>query len=67
MESLHGQTAIVTGAANGVGRGIATVLAEEGARVAIADVDVAAAEAVAAQLRAGGAVWAANVVGDPVA
>ena len=50
MESLHGQTAIVTGAANGVGRGIATVLAEEGARVAIADVDVAAAEAVAAQL-----------------
>jgi 3-oxoacyl-[acyl-carrier protein] reductase len=50
MKSLQGQTAIVTGAANGVGRGIATVLTEEGARVAIADVDVAGAETVAAHM-----------------
>ena len=39
MESLTGQTAVVTGGANGVGRGIASVLAREGARVAIADID----------------------------
>ena len=48
MESLAGQTAVVTGGANGVGRGIASILAREGARVAIADIDLAAAEVVAA-------------------
>jgi len=50
MESLTGQTAVVTGGANGVGRGIASVLAREGARVAIADLDLGAAEAVADEL-----------------
>ena len=33
MSDLHGQVAVVTGATFGVGRGIATVLAEHGARV----------------------------------
>jgi 3-oxoacyl-[acyl-carrier protein] reductase len=55
MQSLSGQVAIVTGAARGIGRGIASVLASEGARVVIADVDAAAAEAAAAELRQGGA------------
>ena len=50
MESLTGQTAVVTGGANGVGRGIASVLAREGARVAIADLDLGTAEAVADEL-----------------
>ena len=50
MESLTGQTAVVTGGANGVGRGIASILAREGARVAIADIDLAAAETVAGEL-----------------
>ena len=50
MEPLTGQTAVVTGGANGVGRGIASMLAREGARVAIADIDLAAAEAVAGEL-----------------
>jgi 3-oxoacyl-[acyl-carrier protein] reductase len=50
MEPLTGQTAVVTGGANGVGRGIALILAREGARVAIADIDLAAAEAVAGEL-----------------
>jgi 3-oxoacyl-[acyl-carrier protein] reductase len=55
MQPLSGQVAIVTGAARGIGRGIASVLASEGARVVIADVDAAAAEAAAAELRQGGA------------
>jgi 2-hydroxycyclohexanecarboxyl-CoA dehydrogenase len=36
---LEGRSAIVTGAASGLGRGIACALAAEGARVAILDVD----------------------------
>ena len=51
MKSLEGQAAVVTGAASGVGRGIAHVLAAEGARVAIADVNKGGAETVAAALR----------------
>ena len=37
MGVLDGKVAIVTGAARGVGRGIAIALAAEGARVAIPD------------------------------
>ena len=50
VKSLDGRTAIVTGGAHGIGRGIATVLAAEGARVAVADIDRAGAEAAAAGL-----------------
>jgi 3-oxoacyl-[acyl-carrier protein] reductase len=55
MQPLTDQVAIVTGAARGIGRGIAAVLAAEGARVVIADVDGAAAERAAAGLRQDGA------------
>ena len=44
---LTGRTAFVTGGGSGIGAGIAGVLAGQGAKVVVADVDVAAAEAVA--------------------
>jgi 3-oxoacyl-[acyl-carrier protein] reductase len=51
VKTLEGQTAVVTGAASGVGRGIARVLAAEGARVAIADINRAGAEVAAGMLK----------------
>lgn len=48
---LKGKSAIVTGAASGIGKEIALVLAREGAKVAIADLNKAAADATADELR----------------
>ena len=48
---LAGQKAIVTGAARGIGRTIATTLAEAGAQVAVIDVNAEGAEQTAAELR----------------
>lgn len=53
MKPLDERVAIVTGAASGVGLGIAAVLAREGAKVALADIDLAAAEEAAAGLEGG--------------
>jgi NAD(P)-dependent dehydrogenase (short-subunit alcohol dehydrogenase family) len=41
---ISGKTAIVTGAASGIGLGIATALAEAGANVVMADIQKAAVE-----------------------
>jgi NAD(P)-dependent dehydrogenase (short-subunit alcohol dehydrogenase family) len=38
MNDISGKTAIVTGAASGIGLGIATALAEAGANVVMADI-----------------------------
>ena len=54
---LEGRTAIVTGASRGLGKGIAVKLAEEGARVVIAD--MAGAEAAAEDIMAHGGTAAA--------
>jgi 2-dehydro-3-deoxy-L-rhamnonate dehydrogenase (NAD+) len=50
MFELDGQTAIVTGAANGIGEVISRRLAAAGARVAIADIDEQAAAAAAERI-----------------
>jgi 2-hydroxycyclohexanecarboxyl-CoA dehydrogenase len=55
MGRLTGKVAIVTGAAQGIGRAIAARLAHEDAKVALADIQLDAAERAAAELRATGA------------
>ena len=50
MFELTGQTAIVTGAATGIGEAIARRLARAGATIAVADLDAEGARTVAASI-----------------
>ncbi|MBX6320623.1 MAG: SDR family oxidoreductase [Rhodospirillaceae bacterium] len=50
---LSGRRALVTGAGTGIGRAIARALADAGARVAVSDIDPAAATAVAMEIGRG--------------
>jgi 3-oxoacyl-[acyl-carrier protein] reductase len=59
MQALTDRVAVVTGAARGIGRGIASVLAAEGARVVIVDVDGELAQVTAGEL--GGVAICADV------
>lgn len=52
--SITGKIAIVTGAAHGIGEATAQVLSEQGATVAIVDIDAATAQQVAAKINASG-------------
>lgn len=58
---LSGKTAIVTGAAQGFGAGIARKFAAEGAKVMIADLSLDRAEAVAAEIGRGAAALRVDV------
>jgi 3-hydroxybutyrate dehydrogenase len=51
---LNGKVAIVTGAASGLGKAIAVRFAQEGAKIAIADLNKQAADAAAAEIAAAG-------------
>jgi 3-oxoacyl-[acyl-carrier protein] reductase len=54
MQRLNDQVAVVTGAARGIGRGIASVLASEGARVVLCDIDAEQADQTATEFRVQG-------------
>ena len=66
---LKDKSALITGAASGIGRDIALRFAREGASIAVADLDTKAADATAAQIRdAGGAAIAVGMdVTDEIA
>lgn len=64
MRGLRDRVAIVTGAGSGIGRAIAIRLAEEGVRVAIADINESAARDVAASI-GGSAIPIPTDVTDP--
>lgn len=67
--SFTNKTVLVTGGGSGIGEAVALQLGREGANVAVADIDLAAAEAVAKRVvDAGGSAQATTVdVGDPEA
>lgn len=59
--SLAGRTAIVTGAASGIGAAIATAFAAKGARVALADMNLEGARQLAGTLAGGARAFACDV------
>ena len=60
-DRLHGRTAIVTGAAQGIGKAIATRLAGDGAKVFVCDVNAEGASAAAAAIGHGAVAIAADI------
>ena len=50
MRRLDGKTALITGAARGIGRAFAEAYVREGARVALADIDIDRARAAASEI-----------------
>ena len=63
MGRVQDQVAVVTGAANGLGKSIALRLAEDGARVVLGDIDGPGLAATATAVREAGG-EAVTVVGD---
>jgi len=69
MDELRGKVAVVTGGGSGIGRALCLAFAAEGMRVAVADVEQPAADAVRAEVEAAGgtAIAAAVDVSDRAA
>ena len=66
MEDLAGKVAVVTGGANGIGRGIVEALLDEGVKVVIADVEQPVLERTVEELRDRGEVSGVSTdVSDP--
>ena len=59
--SIAGRVAIVTGAASGMGRATAKLFAQEGAKVAVTDLDLAACQQVARECGTGALPYALDV------
>jgi len=68
MDKQPGRVAVITGAASGIGRGLAEHAAAQGLRLLLSDVDGARLEALCVELRAAGTEVFAVVadVGDPL-
>jgi NAD(P)-dependent dehydrogenase (short-subunit alcohol dehydrogenase family) len=68
-ELFHGEVAVITGAASGIGEAVARQAAKLGMRVVLADIDEERLETVASSLAAGGrdVVYAATDVADAAA
>ena len=54
MRELSGKVAVVTGGGSGIGRGMALAFADAGMRVVVSDIELPAAEKVAAEIQASG-------------
>ena len=67
MNRLENAVALITGAAQGIGRALARGYAAEGAHAIVADINLPQAEAVAAEIRAEGGLASARFMdlGDP--
>jgi short-subunit dehydrogenase len=62
MRRLRDRVAVITGAANGIGQGLATALAREGCHLALVDLDAAGLDRVSETLRATGRRVSTHVV-----
>lgn len=54
IADLTGKTALITGAANGLGKGIASILAQQGASIVVADIDFKEAQFVVDEIVSAG-------------